>query len=159
MKSFLSDPLREFNRLYRKYDNICHELALAAGLSDSAFVILYYILEEGEGCSQGELCSRTFLTKQTIHSSIRKLRDEGFLTLEPGPGRDLGIRLTPAGRQLAQERILPVMELENAALQAMDPGERQALMNLTAQYLSLFEEKAGEHLRRPPSRRTKPPSL
>ena len=51
------------------------------------------------------------------------------------------------------------MELENAALQAMDPGERQALMNLTAQYLSLFEEKAGEHLRRPPSRRTKPPSL
>ena len=153
MKPFQEESLQEFNRLYRKYDSICHEIALAAGLSDSAFSILYYILEEGEGCSQGEICASIFLTKQTIHSSIRKLEKEGFLTLERDRGRDRRIRLTPAGRKLAEERILPVMELENAAFRDMDPADRRRLLDLTARYVALFEKRAKEYDRLP-ARRT-----
>lgn len=141
MKPFQEESLREFNRLCRRYDSVCHELALAAGLSDSAFAILYYILEEGEGCSQGELCGGVCLSKQTVHSSVRKLEGEGILALEGGR-----VRLTAEGRRLAEERVLPVMELENAAFRDMDPRDRRELMALTARYLRRFEERAKSHI-------------
>ena len=57
----------------------------------------------------------------------RKLREEGLLTLEPGKGRDLKIRLTPAGRRLGEERLLPLMELENDAFRDMGPKDSRLL--------------------------------
>lgn len=147
MKPFQEVSLREFDRLYRRYDQVYHGLALSAGLSDSAFAILYYILEEGEGCSQGELCGSMFLSKQTIHSSVRKLEREGVLALEGGR-----LRLTPEGRRLAEERVRPVMELENAAFLDMDPRDRRELLALTARYIHLFEERV-KTVASPPRRR------
>ena len=41
--------LREYNGLYQSYDDICHDIALAAGMSVTAFQILYYLLENGDG--------------------------------------------------------------------------------------------------------------
>ena len=155
----LSPEMRGYNRIYKEFEDIYRDIDRWAGLSASAFGILYHLMDLGDGCLQRDICAEAFVSKQTVNSSIRTLERQGLIRLTPGRGRDMHIHFTEKGRRLAEETILPVMELENAALQAMDPGERQALMNLTAQYLSLFEEKAGEHLRRPPSRRTKPPSL
>ena len=149
MPYFQGDALQEYNRLYRKYDSIFHELALSASLSNSAFAILYYIMEgTEETCSQKELCNRLFLSKQTIHSSIRKLREEGLLTLEPGKGRDLKIRLTPAGRRLGEERLLPLMELENDAFRDMGPKDSRLLFTLTDRYLAIYQKKANSYIRK-----------
>ena len=50
------DFLWEYNCLYREYDSIFHDVALASGLSDSAFAILYHIMELGDGCLQKDIC-------------------------------------------------------------------------------------------------------
>ena len=76
--------LREYNGLYQSYDDICHDIALAAGLSVTAFQILYYLLENGDGCLQRDICAITYTSKQTIHSAIQRLRDQGILCLRPG---------------------------------------------------------------------------
>ncbi|MFR1493246.1 MAG: MarR family transcriptional regulator [Eubacterium ventriosum] len=42
------------------------------GLSDSAFDILYSIVDLGDGCSQSDICKYSCLSKQTVNSSIKK---------------------------------------------------------------------------------------
>ena len=56
---YISNPLKEFNRIYKKTNEIYHDIALRLGLSDSAFDILYSISELGDGCLQKDICNAT----------------------------------------------------------------------------------------------------
>ena len=138
--------LRESNGLYQSYDDICHDIALAAGMSVTAFQILYYLLENGDGCLQRDICAITYTSKQTIHSAIQRLRDQGILCLRPGKGRNMHIHLTEAGRQLARERVLPAIRLEQAVFEALTPEESRELLRLTGKYLDLFRQKAEQYI-------------
>ena len=80
---YISNPLKEFNRIYKKTNEIYHDIALRLGLSDSAFDILYSISELGDGCLQKDICNATCIPKQTIHSSIRQMEKSGYLTCPP----------------------------------------------------------------------------
>ena len=54
-KSFenkMSPALSMFNHIYKEFNEIYHEATLKMGLSDSAFDILYSIVDLGDGCSQ-----------------------------------------------------------------------------------------------------------
>ncbi len=133
--------LEEFNSIYREFDRIYHEISLKLELSDSAFIILYAIVECGGGCLQKEIADFYFISKQTVHSAIKTLEARGFLSLEKGQGRDRKLYLTPAGQKLAEEKILPVMELENSVFAEMAPEESRALLDLTKKYVRLFREK------------------
>ena len=84
---YMSSNLREYNRIYKEVNDIYRETAARFGLSNSAFDILYTICEVGDGCLQRDVCDATFIPKQTVHSSIRKLEQEGYLTLSSGKGR------------------------------------------------------------------------
>ena len=134
--------VKEFNRLYKELDDLYHEIALGMGLSDSAFVILYTLCELGDGCLQKDICGVSFLSKQTINSSIRKLEREGLVRLRAGRGRELHIHLTETGRGLVREKILPVADMENRVFSAMTPEESRELLSLTKRYVDLFREKS-----------------
>lgn len=151
----MSDPafspenlLWEYTRLYKEYDSIFHDIALAVGLSDSAFCILYHIMELGDGCLQRDICKETFLSKQTIHSSIQKLQQQGYLALEPGKGRNMHIHLTGSGRELLQKVVLPVRGLEEAAFDKLGPEGSRRLLDLTGQYIAAYRQLAREYIRK-----------
>ena len=76
---------REFNRMYKEVDELYHEVALKSGLSDTSFLVLFSIVELGDGCLQKDICYEAFANKQTVNSSIRKLEREGYLYLKHGP--------------------------------------------------------------------------
>jgi len=135
------NELKDFNCLYREMDKIYHELAIKAGMSDSAFYILYAIVEMGDGCLQKEISERYSLSKQTVNSSIQNLKSKSYISLVQGKGHDKHIHLTDAGQQFVKEAILPVMEMENAALLEMSLNERQELLRLTKKYIQLFHKK------------------
>ena len=99
--------IREFNRLYKELDDLYHNLALRQGLSDSASIILYALYLLGDGCLQRDICDLSYISKQTINSSIRRLEQDGYLYLQPGRGRDMHICLTPEGRRLVEEKAAP----------------------------------------------------
>lgn len=128
--------IREFNRLYKELDDLYHNLALRQGLSDSASIILYALYLLGDGCLQRDICDLSYISKQTINSSIRRLEQDGYLYLQPGRGRDMHICLTPEGRRLVEEKAAPVAAMEERAFSGMPQEDQQALLRLTHAYLA-----------------------
>ena len=95
-KSFenkMSPALSMFNHIYKEFNEIYHEATLKMGLSDSAFDILYSIVDLGDGCSQSDICKYSCLSKQTVNSSIKKMASLNYLTFKPGKGRVMQIFL------------------------------------------------------------------
>ncbi len=132
---YISNPLKEFNRIYKKTNEIYHDIALRLGLSDSAFDILYSISELGGGCLQKDICNATCIPKQTIHSSIRQMEKSGYLTLSSGKGRSMHITLTDLGKNLLERTIYPVMQMEGEAFHCMTDEECQQMLALFGKYI------------------------
>ncbi len=82
MTTKLHPGMKEFNSIFKKCNHIYHEIALKLNLSDSGFDVLYALCSLGDGCLQRDICEFTLLSKQTIHSSVKKLVNEGYLSLD-----------------------------------------------------------------------------
>lgn len=139
---YISNPLKEFNRIYKKTNEIYHDIALRLGLSDSAFDILYSISELGDGCLQKDICNATCIPKQTIHFSIRQMEKSGYLTLSSGKGRSMHITLTDLGKNLLERTIYPVMQMEGEAFHCMTDEECQQMLALFGKYIQALGDAA-----------------
>lgn len=84
MKEIFNEHLRAFNAFYKELSHIYHEEALAAGISDSAFEVLYCLSTLEDGCCQKHIAQASFLSKQTINSSIKALEKKGWIELRKG---------------------------------------------------------------------------
>ena len=126
----ISKYLKEYNHIYKEANEIYHEAARRLHLSDSAFEIF----EMGDNCLQRDICKASCMPKQTVNSSIRKLQTDGYLTLSPGKGRSMHIHLTASGKKLIQEKLLPLIQIENDTLASFSPEECEQLLRLNAKY-------------------------
>lgn len=121
-----------------------HEIALRNQLSDTAFLILYDLSEFGDGYLQRDIADKNCVSKQTINSATKKLEREGYLILKEGKGRDKHIYLTDAGRQLIQEKIEPVIHMENSIFEELSEKESRELLRLTKKYVAIYRKKVKE---------------
>ncbi len=71
MESKQNRALKEFDSLYKMIDDVYHEIALSMHLTDFAFLILYCLLELGDGCSQKD--TQTLLHLKTNSEFFRKI--------------------------------------------------------------------------------------
>ena len=115
-------------------------------LTDSAFLILYCLLELGDGCSQKDICKLYSISKQTINSSVKSLENKGFLTRRSGAGRDIHLFFTEFGRKFSEEHISPVFDMENATFAAMEPSECELLLSLTRKYIQILKENMKQYI-------------
>lgn len=136
--------LKEFNSLYKELEDIYHEIALKAGISDSAFAILYTLAEFGDGCLQKDIAEYYSTSKQTINSSIKNLAAKGLISLQKGKGRNMHVYLTAAGQSFVEQKVAPVLALENSIFTEMSPEESREFLRLTKKYVSLYREKASK---------------
>lgn len=130
----ISKYLKEYNHIYKEANDIYHEIARKLQLSDSALDIFYTIFEMGDNCLQRDICKASCMPKQTVNSSIRKLQTDGYLTLSPGKGRSMHIHLTPSDQKLIQEKLVPLIRIENDAFEDMTVEECEQLIHLNAKY-------------------------
>lgn len=130
----ISKYLKEYNHIYKEANDIYHEIARKLQLSDSALDIFYTIFEMGDNCLQRDICKASCMPEQTVNSSIRKLQTDGYLTLSPGKGRSMHIHLTPSGQKLIQEKLVPLIRIENDAFEDMTVEECEQLIHLNAKY-------------------------
>lgn len=130
----ISKYLKEYNHIYKEANDIYHEIARKLQLSDSALDIFYTIFEMGDNCLQRDICKASCMPKQTVNSSIRKPQTDGYLTLSPGKGRSMHIHLTPSGQKLIQEKLVPLIRIENDAFEDMTVEECEQLIHLNAKY-------------------------
>lgn len=144
------EELRELNRLYKELDDIYHNIALKLNLSDSAFIIVYTLCEVGEGCSQKDICNQAAISKKTINSAIQKLEQEDYICMRHGKGRQMQIYLTEKGQKMLQEKIYPVMQIENNVFQKMEETEARELLRLFQKYVLQLQAEARELLEEHP---------
>lgn len=133
--------LHEFDKLNNMIDEFYHEIAVRQGLSDSAYAILQAILVLGDGCTQTDIYRYTFLNKQTVNSSVKKLQHSGLIDLYPGNGRELKIKFTSKGETIVKEKILPIEQAENEVFNEMTAEEHLQLLHLVGKYLDSFKNK------------------
>ncbi len=138
---YSSKELRRFNHLISETDAAYHRAAVRLGLSDSAFHILYTLSDSGGSCLLREMCRLTGISKQTLHSAIRKLQDDGILSIETVGGRSRMLHLTPEGERLAAATVLPVIGAENSIFASWPPEEVERYLSMTQRYLEMFREK------------------
>lgn len=146
MKLEQNKTLVEFDRLNRQIDELYYEIAAKQGLSESAYAILQAILVLGDGCTQTEIYRYSELNKQTVNSSVRRLREDGLIAVQPGSGREQKLSLTKAGETLVTGKILPIEQAESAVFDAMTAEEQAEILRLTDKYLAMFRAKVREIL-------------
>lgn len=137
---------QEYLSLQHQIDEYYHELAVKQRLSDSALLVLWALLELGEGCTQRDICGQFALSKQTVNSSVRKLAKEGILSLRPGTGREVRVYPTDLGRALIQEKIAPIKNAEEAASLTMGEEDLAAMLRLTRKWFELFQKEGSSIL-------------
>jgi len=133
--------LTEFERLNSQINEFYYEIAVSQGLSESAYSILQAILTLGNGCTQTDIYRYSGMNKQTVNSSAKRLRQEGWITFQSGIGREQKIFLTEAGEKIVAEKILPIEQAESSVFAEMTENEQAEILRLVNKYLTSFREK------------------
>lgn len=139
--AYMSSNLMEYNRMYKEFNGLYHEMAQKMGISNSIFDILYAICELGDGCRQKDICSATFIPKQTVNSAIRVLQKQDMLDLVPGKGREMNISLTENGKKQLEQIMYPIVEMENKAFSLLGEEEAKQLLVLQGKYMEVLREQ------------------
>ncbi len=135
--------LEKYNELYKENDKLYHQATRALGMSDCAFWIMY-ALRENSPLTQSELCAILCLPKQTVHSALKKLMDDGLLEAAgERDGRSKYIRFTEQGKALARHTVDRVMEVEAAAFGGLTDGEKEQFIGLFDKYTRLLKAGLG----------------
>lgn len=127
----ISPSLRDYNQMIRENDRMYHEVAKSMGLSDCAMWILYTLRTEEAALSLSSLGDLLCYAKQTLHSALKGLEADGYITLSPAVDkRRKQIVLTEEGYQLAQRTVDQLIDAEDSAIHALTPQEQRALLAL-----------------------------
>ena len=137
----LNKGWRRYNYLQSEIGMIYHEAAVKLGLSDSAQLILYTICTTEKMCSQMDICRESGLSRQTVNSSVRKLEQEGIVYLQQGKGKQMQVCLTEKGKQVVEEKIRPLIRIENEILEDWSAEETELYLALTQRFRDGLKEK------------------
>lgn len=143
MKKFVCADMNRFNSLITQTDSVYHEAALKLGLTYSAMMVLYAVLDGGGKCPISDICGFG-INKQTVNSALRKLETENVIFLEAAGGRRKNVRLTEKGMELAENTVLKIISIENEIFASWTKNERETYIELTKRYMDQLSEKISE---------------
>ena len=143
MSEHIQQQLQTLNRLYKESEHIYSRLASKLGMTDTAFWVLYAIVNSEESLTQNDLCSGFFFPVQTIHSAINNLRKDGLLELQviPGTKNRKAILLTEKGKAFAADTIDKADEIEKNAFLRFTEEERETYLSLFRQHIEYLKDE------------------
>lgn len=149
----MSDSIRKeynkINKLFKSYNSLYHKLALHCELSDSALDILYAIQWYEEPCTPSDIVDFCCCSKQTIHSSLKKMEKDGLLEINISPQNKKNriVTLTEKGKMLATKTVTPIINAEINAFASLSPEERNALIAIQTKQLKAFQNETDRLLK------------
>lgn len=131
MNIHLSKQLLHWNSLYQQLNETYRQYATQKGVSETTLWLLYFLCEHGGSCEQRALCRSLLDPPQTVNSSLKKLEQQGLVSLQlvAGIRKNKEVSLTEAGEQFAKTIVLPLMAAEQQSFS--DLSEREQLQMLT----------------------------
>ena len=140
----INDKVKYLNNMLCEIDNLYQSLLLSKGLSDSEYVVLFSILELGEGCLQKDISDNSYINKKTINSTIKKLEKKGLIRLKAGKYPNLHIYLTKEGKGYIQQNIIPIIEIENNVMGEVPDKDFESLVNTYSKYIKIFQDEVNK---------------
>ena len=134
--------LAAFNETINGSEEIYRAVAKSFGLSDCAFWILYCIRQSEEKVTQKDICNFIFQPKQTVHSALKKMVEDGLIEVGDYNGkRHKYVTLTEKGEAFSEKTIDLVLTEEIAVFEDLDASERELAMKLLAKYLDSLSRR------------------
>lgn len=134
------ETIRAIDDFYRRTDELYRQTAWRMGLADCAFDILYALVDE-DGLTQKQLCERGFSSKQTVHSSVKRLQAKGLIALRGDSPRTMRAYLTDRGRDEYEGRIRAVLGAEVEAVDIFSNEEQRRLTEAMARYIDALDAR------------------
>lgn len=141
METGIRDKLHRINCLGNEMEALYHQAALKLGVSDSVLCVLYMLYDKQGSCLLQDICRDSWLTKQTVHSAIRKLEEENLVYLKQHTGKTKRVHLTAAGMALCQNTVAKLMEAECAAFSRWTEEEVAEHLRLMEKYNDCFRKQ------------------
>lgn len=112
-------------------------------------LFVLYALDGQETMTQKEICNRTGLTKQTVNSVIRSLKNNGYVVLLPGSGdrREKQVAMTETGAAYAKELLTPLKELERSVFNIIGADRAQQMIDAITLFNIVFEKEMEKKLK------------
>ena len=135
------NKIKEIDSLFNRFDSIYHQIAIKQGLTDTEFRILWEILVLGESCTQTEIYTSICINKQTVNSAIKQLAKKEIIYFENGKGREIKIFLTEKGKNIVNEKIKPIEQIESEIVNEMEIEEFNEFTRIASKYINRLEQK------------------
>jgi len=136
----ISEKVKYLNNMCCEIDNMYQTLLFNKGLSDSEYVVLFSILELGEGCLQKDIANNGYINKKTTNSTIKKLEKNGLITLKTGKYPNMPIYLTEDGKKYIKEHILPIVEIQTNVMESVPDSDFEKLVETYSKYIRIFKD-------------------
>ena len=139
------EVLAIFNATINGSEEIYRAVAKSFCLSDCAFWILYCIRQSEEKVTQKDICSFIYQPKQTVHSALKKMVEDGLIEVGDYNGkRHKYVTLTEKGEAFSKKTVDLVLAEEIAIFEDMDVSEREIAMKLLAKYSDSLSRRMGK---------------
>ena len=106
-------------------------------------LLVLYAAYGHEPITQKQIANRTGLSKQTVATVMRGLKDENFVSMSAGMDdrREKYIRLTEQGNAYAGEMLVPLYELETRVFDIMGEERIRQMMDAVSLFNTVFEKE------------------
>ena len=141
MEYKIDEKVKYLNSMLCEIDNLYQTILLKNGLSDSEYVVLFSLLELGEGCLQKDIANNGYINKKTTNSTIKKLEKNGLITLKAGKYPNMHIYLTDEGKNFIKKCIIPIIETETRVMDSVSDSVFENLVKTYSKYISIFKDE------------------
>nr|WP_260337754.1 helix-turn-helix domain-containing protein [Pasteurella testudinis] len=136
----LASELDRYYSLWRESNHLYEEWSKLQGLSFNSVMVLYFIRENTEHCTQKMISQKWLIPKQTVNMILKDLEKRGFILLVPLPSdkRNKHIQFTRAGEEYAESIVSELRKKELFAMERIGIERIKAFNDCLAQYIALF---------------------
>lgn len=136
----ISERVKSLNRMLCEIEKIYQLLLAEQKLTDSEYVLLFHILTIGEGCSQKDIVENTHISKKTLNSTVKKLEQDGLITLKAGKYPNMLLYFTEKGKNFIKERMLPIIEIENELTKNIKETDFEIFSDIVSKYIEISRQ-------------------
>lgn len=143
MEKNINEKWEVLSKTMKEFDELYHKIATHYNLSDTSFWILYDLYQHKEGYTQKELCSNCYVSKQTINSSIKYLKEKGYIELKyEGNNRKFKkVCITDKGLNIAKQSVVQVIEMEKKVCEETNEDEMNIAINFFKNQITLLKKE------------------
>jgi len=147
MNQDFTEQLHSYNERIREITGVYKDAIKGSGVAENEFLIWYSLVVWEHDCSQQDICDTWSLSKQTVNTIIKNLKNRGlvFLKAIPKTKNRKKICLTEEGRHYGEHIVLPIYQAEQTAFKHL-PQENCAACLETLEMYHYFLRKELQRL-------------